>query len=238
MAKLGDFHALSFDCYGTLVDWESGLWSALAPWLRSAGSAVTREQALAAFGRHESAQEEETPDLLYRQVLELVHRRLAREWELPEDRVRAQDFARSVTTWEPFADTVPALERLRRGRRLFVLSNVDERSFAATARKLGVEWDGVFTAETIGSYKPSRRNFAYLLERIEERGIPRARLLHCAQSLFHDISPASEMGIATCWIDRGAVGPGEGATPRPDLLPVATFRFATLRQLAEASDSD
>jgi 2-haloalkanoic acid dehalogenase type II len=238
MARLRDFDALSFDCYGTLIDWESGLWSALSPWLRIAGSEVTREQALAAFGRHESAQEAETPGLLYREILELVHSRLAREWGLPEDRARAQDFALSVATWEPFADTVSALERLRQGRQLFVLSNVDERSFAATARKLGIELDGVFTAEAIGSYKPSRRNFEYLLERVAGRGISRERLLHCAQSLFHDIVPASEMGIATCWIDRGAGARGAGATPPPARMPSATFRFGTLQQLAEACESD
>jgi 2-haloalkanoic acid dehalogenase type II len=238
MARLSDYGALSFDCYGTLVDWEAGLWSTLEPWLAAANKGVSRREALAAFAKHETLQEETTPELAYSKVLEQVHLRLAREWGIPEDAGRARAFAESIGSWEPFPDTGPALRRLKERHRLFVLSNVDERSFAATAPKLGVVLDGVFTAEAIGSYKPSRRNFEYLLARAREHGIARERLLHCAQSLFHDVLPASELGIATCWIDRGAGTGGFGATPPPARPPTATFQFGSLRELVEAMDAE
>lgn len=238
LAGLGDFTALSFDCYGTLVDWESGLWRVLEPWLSEGGKSVSRAAALGAFGRHESAQEEATPELVYSQLLERVHGRLAREWALAEDSDRARAFAASIGTWEPFPDTREALRRLKQRYRLFVLSNVDERSFAATASRLGVTFDGVFTAEAIGSYKPNRRNFEYLLARLRERGIGREQLLHCAQSLFHDVVPARELGIATCWIDRGAGRGDTGATPPPGRRAEPDFRFASLEELAAAMAGD
>jgi 2-haloalkanoic acid dehalogenase type II len=137
-----------------------------------------------------------------------------------------------LKNWEPFPDTTAALKYLKTHYRLYILSNVDNESFSHTARKLRVQFDGVMTAEDIGSYKPSRRNFEYMFERLRSQGIERNRVLHVAQSLVHDHLPANELGLASCWIDRqhGHIGAvGEAASrARYD------FTFRTMGELAEA----
>ena len=230
--RLTGFKALSFDCYGTLIDWETGLKSALAPLAERAGNGVD-DAALAEFGRFENEVEAANPAWLYPAVLAEVHRRLADHWGVARDPEEESAFAASVGLWPAFPDTPAALSYLKRHFRLVILSNVDKASFALSNRRLGVEFDHVFTAEEIGSYKPDPRNFDFLLDRLAAEGIARSEILHVAQSLFHDHVPANRIGLASAWIDRRG-GRGSGATPHVDPGVRYDFRFTALEALADA----
>lgn len=231
--KLTGFKALSFDCYGTLIDWETGLWSSLQPLVER--SRIDRETALTTFGLVEPEQEHETPALPYRDILARVHAKLAKRWNLKSTDAMDRDFGLSVGHWPPFPDTVEALAYLKRHYKLVILSNVDRQNFTATNKLLRVEFDAICTAEDIGSYKPDRRNFEYLLTRIRELGHGKADLLHTAQSLYHDHAPAERAGIARCWINRrGDKGKGSGATKAVANMPKLDFEFPTLGAMAEA----
>ncbi|MBV8614376.1 MAG: haloacid dehalogenase type II [Acetobacteraceae bacterium] len=234
--RLQDFAALSFDCYGTLIDWESGLWAALQPVLARSAAPPAREAALERFAEAETRVQAEAPALRYADVLAEVHRRLSDAWGAVPDAEAASRFAASVGDWPAFPDTADALRRLKRRYRLVVLSNVDRASFARTLPRLGVEFDDVFTAEEIGSYKPDPRNFAFLIARLGERGVAREAILHVAQSLYHDHVPANAAGLASAWIDRRAGAPGAGATAPPPPGVRWDFRFETLAALADACD--
>jgi len=231
--RLSDFSVLSFDCYGTLIDWESGIWEALRPLIARCPEPPAQEQALAAFGAAESAQERKTPGLLYRELLAQVHRRLAGEWGAAIDDGEAAAFGASVGDWPAFPDSPAALDYLARFYKLVILSNVDRASFAHSNRKLGVAFFAIYTAEDIGSYKPDPRNFRYLLDRLAGEGYRARDILHVAQSLYHDHAPANRAGLASAWIDRrrGAAG---GATPPADASVHYDFRFTSLAELADA----
>jgi 2-haloacid dehalogenase len=230
---LSDFSALSFDCYGTLIDWESGIVAALAPLLARAGADHPRDSILEAFARLEVRQQEVTPDMLYADLLAEVHGQLAAEWDVPRDPAEDAAFGRSIADWPAFPDTVEALRYLKQHFRLIILSNVDRTSFRATNDRLGVTLDAIYTAQDIGSYKPDPRNFAYLMDRVTEQGIPREKLLHVAQSLFHDHVPAQAIGLATAWIDRRHAADGWDATApvSPDVR--YDFLFTSLGALAD-----
>ncbi|MFM9863374.1 MAG: HAD family hydrolase [Micropepsaceae bacterium] len=231
--KLTGFKVLSFDCYGTLIDWETGLWSSLRPLLER--THIDRETALSDFALAESAQERETPALPYRDILARVHAKLAKRWNINSTDAMDTAFGLSVGTWPPFPDTVEALSYLKRHYKLVILSNVDRQNFAATNRLLRVEFDAICTAEDIGSYKPDPKNFGYLLNTVEKLGHTKAELLHTAQSLYHDHTPAERADIARCWINRRAdKGKGSGATKAVTSLPKLNFEFPTLAAMAEA----
>ena len=230
--RLSDFKALSFDCYGTLIDWESGLLAALEP-LRER-SRVADGELLEAYGVVEYEVEQEFPNLAYSQLLEKVHGGLCRRLGVAEDELEAAKLGASVGDWPAFPDSPDALRYLKQHFKLVILSNVDRLSFAGSNRRLGVEFDFIFTAQDIGSYKPDLRNFEYLVANLDEAGIPKDKLLHVAQSLFHDHVPANRMGIASAWIDRRHDKQGGGATVLPDPMPHFDFRFASLEELAEA----
>jgi len=232
MSKLSDFEALSFDCYGTLIDWETGILNALQPLLDR--SRVPDEELLEAYGVVEFELEQEHPSLVYSQLLEKVHAALCDRLGVDEDEVEAAKFGASVGDWPAFPDTVEALSYLKQHFKLVILSNVDRMSFAGTNRRLGVEFDYIFTAQDIGSYKPDLRNFEYLLTKLGENGIDKSKLLHVAQSLFHDHVPANRMGIPSAWIDRRHGKAGGGATVLPDPMPHLDFRFTSLGELADA----
>ena len=232
--KLTDFSALTFDCYGTLIDWESGIFTALQPLIAQGGNGLARDAALEAFARHESAQEQETPDMIYSDLLAQVHARLAREWGAALDAAADRRFGASVPDWPAFPDSPVALAYLKRHFKLVILSNVDRASFAGSNRRLGVEFDAIYTAQDIGSYKPDLRNFEYMLARLAEIGIEPAQILHTAQSLFHDHAPAKKVGLASCWIDRRHAAAGWGATMPPPAGAVCDFRFTSLAAIAEA----
>ena len=236
--RLSDFEILSFDCYGTLIDWETGIREALQPVLKSGPApAVEREQALRAFAAHESRVEREQPGLLYPDVLAQVHANIAAEFGLRSSAELDHDFGRSVPRWPPFPDSAAALRSLQENYKLVILSNVDRASFAATQRRLGIEFDAVYTAQDIGSYKPSLANFRYLIERVKrDFGRGPESILHTAQSLYHDHVPARACGLANAWIDRQRLSEtGDwGATAAPDQRPDIDFKFSSMSELAAA----
>lgn len=233
--KLTDFKALTFDCYGTLIDWETGIWNALQPLISAGRLAIAREEALNLFGRLETDQELETPSLRYSTLLATVHARLARAWDIPVHSDLHERFGASVPDWPAFPDSAEALGYLKRHYKLIILSNTDRVSFAASNRKLAVVFDAVYTAEDIGSYKPDARNFTYLLEHLDaEFGIGKTQILHTAQSLNHDHVPAERAGLARAWIDRRFGMAGGGATLLPKVAPRVDFHFKTLADFAAA----
>jgi len=236
--KLSDFELLSFDCYGTLIDWERGIWDAFQPLLMHGGDDVIgRAQALALFAKEEGLIQREQPELPYPDVLAQVHAACAREAGLKTTASLDRDFACSIGQWPAFPDTAEALRALQRRFRLVILSNVDRASFAASNRKLGVTFDAVYTAEEIGSYKPATTNFRYLVERVRrDFGIRAEGILHTAQSLYHDHAPARACGLANCWIDRGrqSQGGGPGATSVVGERPGFDFLYFSLAEMAEA----
>ena len=232
--QLTDFSTLSFDCYGTLIDWESGIFTALAPLIARTGVRTTRNAALEIFARLEQNQEAATPDLKYADLLATVHDQLASEWAVAPNATESHRFGASVGDWPAFSDTAAALQYLRLHYRLVILSNVDRDSFRASNRRLGVTFDTICTAEDIGSYKPDPRNFAYLLEQLASQGIDRRQVLHTAQSLFHDHAPANAVGLASAWIDRRHADTGWGATSAPPSGVHYDFRFASLADMVAA----
>jgi 2-haloacid dehalogenase len=236
--KLTDFRVLTFDCYGTLIDWESGIFTALRPLLAKGGITLSRDAALEAFARHESAQEAETPTMIYSDLLAEVHRRLAREWDVPATEPEHIAFGASVPNWPEFADTVSALQYLKKYYQLVILSNVDRESFRGSNRRLGVEFDAIYTAQDIGSYKPSPANFQYLLDHLAERGIAKGDILHTAQSLFHDHVPAKKFGLANAWIDRRHDQGGWGATAAPPAEVACDFHFTSLAAMMKAHQDE
>ncbi|MBN2430651.1 MAG: haloacid dehalogenase type II [Acidobacteria bacterium] len=208
---------MMFDCYGTIIDWETGLTQFLEPILRRYGVKLNREEMLAHYGRLET-RVEAGPFTRYTHVLRQVLAAFGREFGFAPRAADLATFARCVGKWPPFPDSRSALLALQTRYRLAILSNVDDDLFAQTAAGLGVTFDHVFTAQQVRAYKPDRRTFHYALQQLR---IPPDRILHVAQSLFHDIAPACELGLATVWINRRQGQPGSGATPpaqaRPDL---------------------
>ncbi len=236
--KLTRFKALTFDCYGTLIDWESGMVDALHPLIQKVGRTLTRDQILEAHARHEAEQQAQTPAKLYRTLLAVVYRRLAEEWGVPVPWSECVLYGESVRRWRPFADTTAALEYLKKHYRLAILSNVDNETFAATNALLGVEFDAIYTAEDIGSYKPAERNFEYMLAHMKTLGIDKGDILHTAESLFHDHAPANRLGLANCWIHRRFDQHGFGATQNPGAMPRYQFRFKSLADLVQAHQAE
>ncbi|VVD98127.1 haloacid dehalogenase type II [Pandoraea sputorum] len=238
--KLSDFKVLTFDCYGTLIDWESGIFNGLSPLLEKAGKrGLTRDQALEIFARHEADQELRTPALAYSLLLGTVFRRLANEWNVGVTDEEANIFGASVPDWPAFPDSVEALQYLKQHYKLVILSNVDRLSFRGSNARLGVEFDAIYTAQDIGSYKPDPRNFEYMLGRLgADFGFQKTDVLHTAQSLFHDHAPANGFDLASAWIDRRHADTGWGATMPPPGTPKYDFRFESMAALAEAHKTE
>jgi 2-haloalkanoic acid dehalogenase type II len=236
--KLTDFKALTFDCYGTLIDWETGLYNALQPLLQAGAVTLGRDEVLAIFARHEAAQEAATPQMIYSELLAEVHRRLAGEWGVKADEGRAVAFGKSVPDWPEFPDTQASLQYLQRYYKLVILSNVDRESFAGTNRRLGVTFDAICTAQDIGSYKPEPRNFEYLIKALAGLGVLKRNILHTAQSLFHDHAPAQAAGLSSAWIDRRHEREGWGATAPPVGTPRYDFRFSSMAEMVKAHQGE
>src|SRR5258708_38596292 len=227
--RLDDFAALTFDCYGTLIDWESGMLAALRPAFAQRRQDVSDETLLEAYGRIEHRMEAAHPKMLYSEMLRRTYLELTKEFGLASDEAAAARYAASIRDWPAFPDTAAALQYLKRHYKLVILSNVDRASFRFSLPKLGVEFDAVLTAEDIGSYKPDRRNFHYMIGKLAEMGVPKERILHTAQSLFHDHVPAKELGLATAWINRRHDKSGPGAT-RAVAAVTPHFTFNSLPQ--------
>jgi 2-haloacid dehalogenase len=232
--NLTDFRVLSFDCYGTLIDWETGITDGLRRLVTRSSKQLQRDAVLQSYSRHEAAVEEETPAMPYPEVLKTVYDRLARDWNIKIGREEAQAFAASIRNWPAFPDSPAALQYLKKHYKLVILSNVDRDSFRASNTKLQVDFDYVFTAQDVGSYKPDPRNFEYLIEKLGKAGYEKNSILHTAQSLFHDHLPANRFGLASAWIDRHHEQTGFGATPAPETLPRYNFKFTSLDEMAKA----
>ncbi len=198
MLDLSQFDWISFDCYGTLIDWESGILGYLRPLLQRKGHVPTDVQILTLYSEFEPHEQSGTYRS-YREVLAQVVRNFARELHFEVTDAEASGFADSIREWTPFPDTVPALRELKRRYQLAILSNIDDELFEFSADKLQVPFDCVVTAEQARSYKPSIRNFELLLEKLS---VSRSKLLHVAESPYHDVVPAASLGIATAWVNR------------------------------------
>lgn len=222
------FQVITFDCYGTLIDWESGILEALRPLRAAGGVAVSDERILSDYATLESTLQRDEY-LRYRDVLRGVMRGLASRLSVSPGSADLDALADSLPHWEPFEDTVESLKRLRAHVRLGVISNVDDDMFVETAHRLGVEFDYVVTAEQVESYKPAHANFLRALERVD---VPRERLLHAAQSRFHDITPARALGITSVWVNRRS---GRGGATAPSSA-VPDLEVPDLRTLADIFD--
>jgi 2-haloalkanoic acid dehalogenase type II len=231
--RLTDFAALSFDCYGTLIDWETGILATLRPWAARHGLAVNDNALLAEFSRVEPELQAARSAMLYPDILADAFRSLGRHFDRAVSDAEARAFGQSVKDWPAFPDSAAALAYLKRHYHLAILSNIDRASFAHSTRKLGVEFDLVVTAEDVGSYKPTPRNFEVLLERMAALGVPKERLLHTAESLFHVHVPAKRFGLATAWIYRRAAKGNFGATRAPEAPVKPDWQVTTLAELAD-----
>lgn len=233
--KLTDFDALTFDCYGTLIDWERGIVKGLAPLAARTRRALSRDQILEAFAQCESPQQHETPAMPYPQLLGAVYLRVAGSWGVRASEGEADAFGKSIPDWPAFSDSAEALKYLAKHFKLVILSNVDRQSFKGSNARLKVTFDAIYTAEDIGSYKPDDRNFAYLIRHLKEDfALEKDRVLHVAESLFHDHAAANRAGLASAWIHRRHGVNGWGATAAPKGMPRYDFRFESMKELAEA----
>jgi 2-haloalkanoic acid dehalogenase type II len=235
--NFNDFDALSFDCYGTLIDWEAGIATVLRPWAEAHGLRMTGEQLLTAYSTHEAQAEVDHPGDLYPRILARAMRGLGAQLGVPVSDDEAESLAVSVPDWPAFPDSKEALERLSRRYRLIILSNVDRASFAGSNKRLGTTFTSILTAEDIGSYKPAPRNFEALAREAERLGVAEGKLLHVAQSLFHDHVPAKAAGLPTVWINRRHDNGGWGATPEPPAGVTPDWTFTSMRAFADAVDA-
>jgi len=233
--ELTDFEALSFDCYGTLIDWETGLLAVLAPWARARGLTLTGEELLTAYAQVEAAVEAEHPAEAYPEVLARGMRLLGENLGAEVTDEDAARLARSVPDWPAFPDSHDALAALGRRFKLIILSNVDRASFAGSNARLGVEFAGIITAQDVGSYKPSPRNFEALVTEAARLGVRPGGLLHVAQSQFHDHVPARRAGLPTVWIHRRHARGGWGATPQPPAPVTPDWEFPSMAAFAAAA---
>ena len=220
--NLADYDALSFDCYGTLIDWETGLSSVLVPWAREAGLGLTDEELLVAYADNEQRVERENPTALYPTILAESFRRIGATLGAEVSDEWADKLGASVPSWPAFPDSPDALASLADDYKLIIVSNVHREGFAGSNTLLGVTFDKIITAEDVGAYKPAPNHFEALDAALAELDVPRERLLHVAQSLRHDHVPAKRYGLASVWINRRHDRPGWGATSEP----VEEFSYA------------
>lgn len=217
--RFDQFEVISFDCYGTLIDWEHGILGAVKPVLAEHGIAVSNDNILETYARLES-EIESGPYQPYRKIVRAVMTRMAERFGFIPNDTECDVIVSSLANWPPFEDTVAALRVLKSRYRLAIISNIDDDLFAGTNLRLGIEFDYIITAAQVGAYKPSMRVFEYAFQKI---GCQKGEWLHVAQSLYHDHVPAQRLGLGTVWIDRRQDQPGSGATPEAVATPDATF---------------
>lgn len=236
--KLTDFKALTFDVYGTLIDWESGMIGGLKPLTDKVSQSLSRDDILEAHAHHESTTQRWTPSKKYSDLLATVYRRLAEEWDVEVTWEECQAYGHSVRQWPAFDDSRAALAYLKQHYKLIVLTNTDNLSFQGSNARLGVHFDGVYTAEDVGSYKPDDRNFDYMLETLSRQGIAKGDILHTAESMFHDHAPANRHKLSNCWIHRRHAKEGFGATMNPGDMPHYDFRFVSMADMVTAHQAE
>jgi putative hydrolase of the HAD superfamily len=233
---LTQYKALSFDCYGTLIDWETGIAEVLGQWARVQGLDLSDEELLLAYGDHEAAIEREAPTTRYPDVLATAFRRLGDGLGRQVSQEWAQRLGDSVPDWPAFPDSADALARLARHYKLIIVSNVHRDGFAGSNRQLRGDFAAIITAEDVGGYKPADNHFRALYATLTDLGIDRSELLHVAQSLFHDHVVAKREGLPSVWIDRRHDRAGQGATPEPSAEWSYNLRFDSMAEFADAVD--
>ena len=236
--QLTDYKALTFDVYGTLIDWESGMINGLKPLTDRVSSSLARNNILEAHAHHESSTQRQTPGKIYSQLLAVVYKRLAEEWGVSVKWEDCLAYGRSVKEWPAFGDSAGALQYLKRYYKLVILSNIDNTSFAHSNEKLSVSFDAAYTAEDIGSYEPSPGNFEYMIENLARLGIQKHEILHTAESMFHDHAPANRFGLANCWIYRRHDKEGFGATMNPGEMPSYDVVFNSMADFVKAHQAE
>jgi len=228
MLDFSRFDILTFDCYGTLINWEDGILCCLHRVLAAYGKDTDDATILRLFGDFEASAEQGVYRR-YREVLQSVVRQFGEQLGFAPTDQQARSLPESLQAWKPWPDTVSALRELRSRFRLAIISNVDDDLFAATKPQLGVEFDQIITAQQAGAYKPSLKVFELALRRV---GVPEHRVLHVGQSLYHDVIPAQSLGLSTVWVNRPSARSGVGAVKaaegRPDL------QVSSLAELAAA----
>ena len=233
---LTDYRALSFDCYGTLIDWETGISAVMLPWAREQALDLSDEDLLLAYADSEAAVERETPTALYPDVLAMAFRRTGETLGAPVSDSWAGRLGDSVPDWPAFPDSADALDRLGRRYKLIILSNVHRAGFAGSNDRLLGDFAAVITAEDVGAYKPAENHFRALDATLPRLGVDRQDLLHVAQSLFHDHFPAKREGLRSVWINRRHDRPGWGATPEPTEEWALDMEFHSMADFADAVD--
>lgn len=229
MLDFSKFTTLTFDCYGTLIDWEAGILATFRRVISAHNVKLTDTQILHDYSEIEPAIQSEG-FRIYRDVLSEVMSRFADKHRFPISNTERTSLADSLGSWQAFTDTVAALQKLKTRYKLAIISNTDDDLFAATNKTLHVTFDHIITAQQCKSYKPSINNFHRALERIGE---PKEKLLHCAESLYHDIAPARQLGIACVWVNRHANRSGASATKITDVMPdLEAPDMKTLSELA------
>lgn len=229
-----EFNALSFDCYGTLIDWEAGIAAVLGPWARAARPELTDEDLLLAYADEEARVARENPTALYPQVLAESFRATGAKLGIPVSEADAERLGASVPDWPAFPDSAEALKKLSTRFKLIIVSNVDRKSFEGSNERLGVVFDRIITAEEVGSYKPAPAHFDVLQDYADREGL---KVLHVAQSLFHDHVPGAEAGFQGVWINRRHDRPGWGATPDPGVEVKPQWTFNSMAEFADAAVS-
>ena len=232
MLNFSRFEVLTFDCYGTLIDWETGILAALHRIVSAHGKTIDDATILQLYGDFEQ-RAEAGPFQPYRQVLSSVVRDFGTELGFTPTAAEIQSLPESLAHWHPWPDTVGALNRLKSRYRLAIISNVDDDLFAATRPQLGVDFHEIITAQQAKAYKPSLKFFELALSRIDA---PAHRVLHIGQSIFHDVVPAQSLGLATVWVNRPSARPGVGAVKSADAKPDLTV--TSLAELAAAALKD
>lgn len=231
MIDFSRFKLLTFDCYGTLIDWDSSISDLVAPWLREIGTQVPPDLVVSTFALMQAKHQQTRPALLYPEVLRRSWRDIEEQFGWDENADRAEAFARSVPHWRPFADTIESLRSLRRHFALAILSNVDNASLAGTLAMLDVPFLFTVTAEDVGSYKPGQPHFDTAIAAAAQHGISKSEILHVAQSKHHDIAPGNQFGLTTVWVNRRHGKKGTGATLAATATPTLT-----VNSLAELVD--
>lgn len=233
--ELSNVKVLSFDCYGTLIDWETGLLNILSPWLNNEDINNSDEEILDLFSNIEPEVQTKSPQLNYMNVLETVITKMGERFGIKADDGLIASFGNSVGAWPPFSDSLEALKTLQKHFKLVILSNIDNKSIKQSiGNHLQVDFYRVFTAEDIGSYKPDLNNFHYMVKHLNDLGIEAENILHVAQSLFHDHVPAKKLGLTTAWIDRGMSKGGSGATKHPGENIIPDYHFDSMEGFVKA----
>lgn len=218
MLDFSRYEILTFDCYGTLIDWESGILTVLRRILSAHAKCIDDATLLQFYGDFEQRAEHGTFQP-HREVLRSVVRQFGDELNFTPTRDEEDSLPESLSRWQPWPDTVAALQKLKTRFRLAILSNIDDDLFAATRPQLAVEFDEVITAQQAQAYKPSLKIFELALSRIHA---PAHRVLHVGQSIYHDVIPAQSLGLATVWVNRPSARPGVGAVKSPEATPDLT----------------